>query len=166
MARSGQDVNVLSSGIKFQALITRPANVTAYTAGDVVGGVIVLPGQSPQGSDVVIVSCDLRYDTAALPAGIAGFRLYLYGQTPVSALADNAVWDLPSTDRAAFLGYVDLGSLTDLGSTLFVQIDGVNKQMQLDLLDSALYGYLVTLGGFTPAANSETLRLVVNAVVV
>jgi hypothetical protein len=86
---------------------------------------------------------------------MTSFRLHLYRETPPSALADNAAWDLPSGDRAAYRGYIDLGSPADVGSTLFCQVDQINKHVKLHSGETSLYGYLVTNGGFTPAANSE-----------
>jgi hypothetical protein len=93
---------------------------------------------------------------------MTSFRLHLYDATPPSATADNAAWDLPAGDRANYLGYVDLGSPVDVGATLYVQTDQVNKQFRASTAD--LYGYLVTNGGFTPAANSEVYVPELNAV--
>lgn len=153
-----------STAARAVAAITRPANVTAYSANDVVGGVLTLAAAGPAAGHVVITSADLRYDVSAIPSGMSSFRLYLYRSTPPSALADNAAWDLPSGDRASFIGYVDLGTIADLGSTLFVQVDGINKQVKLGAAETALYGYLVTTAGYTPAANSETLQLTLRTV--
>jgi hypothetical protein len=139
---------------KSQPTVTRPANATAYTAGDVVGGVITFDGIGPFGGNALISSAELRINVAAIPAGMTSFRLHLYNVTPPSALADNAVWDLPSGDRAAYMGYVDLGSPADAGSTLFCGVDAVNKHILL-AGSSNVYGYLVTNGAFTPAGNSE-----------
>lgn len=142
-----------------QPTVTRPANVTAYTAGDVVGGVanaiISFADAGPMSGAIMITSADLRIDVAAVPVGMTSFRLHLYNASPASALADNAVWDLTAGDRAAYLGYIDLGSPVDVGSTLYVQLDQINKQLQLGASATTLYGYLVTNGGFTPAGNSE-----------
>lgn len=159
-------VNVASTAYRSSVSITRPANATPYTAGDVLGGVLTISAIGPTAGHVLLTSIDLRYDVAAIPSGMTSFRLYLYSATPPSAYADNAVWDLPSGDRTAYIGFVDLGSIADLGSTLFLQVDGINKQVQLGSGETALYGYLVTNGGYTPAANSETLRLVVRSVAV
>lgn len=137
---------------KSQPTVTRPANTTAYAAGDVVGGAITFPSLPPA-FNLLLTSADLRIDVAAIPSGMTSFRLHLYSATPASALADNAAWDLPSGDRSAYLGYVDLGSPADVGSTLFCQVDGINKQLQIG--GAGLFGYLVTNGGFTPAGNSE-----------
>lgn len=156
---------IAPSGFRSAAAISRPANVTAYTAGDVVGGALTFASAGPTASNVILTSCDLRYDVSAIPSGMAGFRLYLYTATPPSAYADNAAWDLPSGDRASFVGFIDLGSPADLGSTLFAQVDGVNKQVQLAAGQTSLFGYLVTLAGYTPAANSETAQVTLRSVV-
>lgn len=141
---------------KSQVTVTRPANTTAYTAGDVVGGAITFPDMgSTIGRDVVITTASLRIDVSAIPAGMTSFRLHLYSVTPPSALADNAAWDLPAGDRASYLGYIDVGSPADVGSTLYCQVDQVNKQLRLGSAETSLYGYLVTNGAFTPAGNSE-----------
>lgn len=157
-------MGIAPGAARAQVTITRPANVTPYTAGDVVGGVITFPSMGAAGSQAMLTSVDLRIDIAAIPSGMTSFRLYLYSVTPPSALADNAVWDLPAGDRAGFIGYIDLGSPLDLGSTLFTQLDTINKHVKLGAAETALFGYLVTTGGFTPAANSEvyvpTLRAV------
>lgn len=137
---------------KSQVTITRPANTTAYTAGDVVGGVISF-SDLPKGYNLAILSAELRANINAIPSGMTSFRLHLYDASPASALADNAVWDLPSGDRDNYLGYIDLGSPADVGSTLFCQVDAVNRPIRVG--GAGLFGYLVTNGAFTPAANSE-----------
>lgn len=136
--------------------VTRPANTTAYTAGDVVGAAaaaITFPGMGHLGGDILITSASLRVDVASIPAGMTSFRLHLYDVTPPSALADNAPWNLPAGDRAGYLGYVDLGSPAAVGATpatLYVQADQINKQFRLKTAN--LYGYLVTNGGYTPTS--------------
>ena len=82
--------------------------------------------------------------------------------SPPSALADNAPWDLPSGDRSAFLGIVQLGTPVDLGSTLYVEANIINKQIKL--AGTSLFGYLVTQTGYTPAANSEVYVNTLHAV--
>ena len=134
--------------------VTRDANTTAYTAGDVVGGVINFKG-IPENTDLLIANADLRIDITAIPTGMTSFRLYLYKERPTSALADNAAWDLGSDDRDDYIGFVDIGVIADVGSSLFVQNDEVRKQIRSG---SGLFGYLVTTGGFTPASNSEVYR--------
>lgn len=146
-------------GIVSQATVTRPANTTAYTAGDVIGGVITFAGMGRAGGETTIQVADLMVNIAAVPAGMASMRLHLYGVTPPSALADNAPWDLPSGDRAGYLGYVDFGTPVDLGSTLYVQaVSAAGQIVPLAAADTNVYAYLQTIGGFTPAANSEVYQ--------
>jgi hypothetical protein len=148
---------------KSQPTITRPANTTAYSAGDVVGGAFQLVGL-PEGGNrsLLITSADLRVNVAAIPSGMTSFRAYLYRTKPASDLADNAAWDLPAGDRADYIGYVDLGSPADLGSTLFCQVDQINKHIYSG--PAGVWAYLVTNGGFTPAANSEEYVPTVRAI--
>jgi hypothetical protein len=147
--------------IKSQATITRPANITAYTALDVVGGAFELPVSLGSNQDIQIVSSCLRIDIAAIPAGMTTFRLHLYSATPPSAIADNAAFDLTAADRAVYLGYIDMGTALDLGATLFCEADNINRSVRLT--GGSLFGYLVTTGGFTPAANSEVYSVAIHA---
>lgn len=147
--------------MKTSVTFTRPADTTAYTAGDVVGGVLRFLGAATMsGSELLVTSHDLRIDVASIPSGMTSFRLHLYKNTPPSALADNAAFDIPAGDRASYLGYLDLGSPADIGSTLYVQVDQVNKQFRLAAGETTLYGYLVTTGAYTPtSAASKTINL-------
>lgn len=136
----------------------RTADTNAYTANDVVGPATgssaaqFIPQLSVLGAgEVIITSVQLRVDVAAIPGGMSNFRLYLYSGTPPSALGDNAAWDIPAGDRSVFLGYVDLGAPVDLGSTLYVEANSVNKQVALT--GYGVYGYLVTTGAYTPGSG-------------
>jgi hypothetical protein len=143
--------------------ITRPANVTAYSANDVVGGAITFPTMGPSGGgQVMITSTKFELDIAALPSGMSSFYLYLYNVTPPSAIADNGAFDIPSGDRASFLGKILLGVPVDEGSTLFVQSDQINAQITVPS-GASVFGYLVTTAGYTPAANSEVYAITLHA---
>jgi hypothetical protein len=141
-----------------QATITRPANTTPYTAGDVLGGAITLATGLTSGQNGMLLSLDLQGQVAAVPSGMTTFRLHLYNVTPPSALADNAVFDLPSGDRTAYLGYVTLTAPVDLGATIYAQTDALNRPFDLGA-SANLFAYLETVGGFTPAGNSEVYLL-------
>jgi hypothetical protein len=138
--------------------ITRPANTTAYTAGDVVGGALTFASAGPAaGGAVIITGVQLELDISAIPSGMTSFTLYLYNVTPPSATADNGAWDLPSGDRASYLGSINLGSPADLGSTLYIETNNLNKMILT--ASGSVYGYLVTSAGYTPAANSEVYKI-------
>jgi hypothetical protein len=154
-ARGDTSGGYVRSNFAFNAAttITRPANTTAYSAGDVVGGAITFANMGTSGGRIMLTSTQLELDIAAIPAGMSNFYLALYNVTPPSALADNAPFDIPSGDRASFLGIVQLGTPVDYGATLYVEQNVVNKQIKLT--GTNLFGYLVTVAGYTPAANSE-----------
>lgn len=136
--------------------LTRTADTNAYAANDVVGAApgstaaLTFASMGPSGASVLITSISLEIDATAIISGETSYRLYLYSVTPPSALGDNVAFDLPAGDRASFLGYVDLGTPIDIGSTLYVQSDNVNRQVKLS--SSSIFGYLVTIGAHTPTS--------------
>jgi hypothetical protein len=141
---------------------TRTADTNAYTALDVVGSATAAGGAVRKlmavgpvlGGEARIKSVSLEIDIAAVPSGMTSFRAYLYSATPASNLGDNAAWDIASNDRPAFLGYVDLGTPVDLGSTLYVKTDEVNMQITVPAGGNLFY-YLVTNGGYTPGSADK-----------
>lgn len=144
----------------------RPNDTASYIANDVVGAAtgstaaLTFAGMSTAAGQIMITSSQLEIDLSAVTSGMTSFRLYLYNVTPPSAYGDNAAWDLPSGDRASFLGYVDLGTPVDLGSTLYVEVNGINKQ--LTLASTSLFGYLVTNGAYAGAAQT-TYKITLHA---
>lgn len=156
-----QQLQGTALGVGFSASVsqTRPNDTSAYTARDVIGtststtAALEFAGMAPPGGGkIMITSARLSVNASTKPSGMGTFFLALYSATPASALGDNAAWDIPSGDRATFLGKLALGSPEDEGSTLFIETDGLNKQ--ITLTGSSLFAYLVTEGGFTPTAQT------------
>lgn len=149
--------NPLAVGKAYSSSVSaaRPNDTTPYTAGDVVGAVGEFTSIGPAGGRIMITDVILRVDVAAIPSGMTTFRLHLYNATPPSALTDNAAWDLPSGDRASYLGFVDIGTPSDVGSTLWVERQGVNKIVDLAPASTSLFWYLQTIGGYTPTAQAS-----------
>ena len=150
-------VTVKANSYSAAVTLTRTSDTNAYTANDVVGAAtgstaaLTFATMGPSAGRVMLTSCALEIDLAAIISGMTSFRLYLYNVTPPSALGDNAAFDLPSGDRASYLGYVDLGSPVDLGSTLYVEFNGINKQIKL--AGTSIFAYLVTIGAYTPSSG-------------
>lgn len=151
------------TGLSFVSAVSfaRPNNTDAYGAGDVIGtatdstAALTFANIGPAtATEALITTVQFEIDITAVISGMTTFRLYLYSVTPPSALADAATFDLPAGDRASFLGYVDLGTPVDIGSTLYVETLQVNKQVTMPGNGGTLYGYLVTAGAYTPAASS------------
>lgn len=147
------------------ASFTRPSNTNTYGAGDVVGATAAalrFEGLAQPGSDLMITSSTLRIDLSAVPSGMTSFTLHLYGVTPPSALADEATWDLPSGDRASYLGSIALGTPVDVGSTLFIEANSLAKMIHP--LGRDIYGYLVTVGTYA-GASAGTYSITLTSVV-
>ncbi len=155
----------LRQGYSPKATVTRPNDTTAYGAGDVVGGAFAIGEFGPRESTMMVLASSLIVDADAVISGETSYRLHLYNAMPPSALADNAVWDLPAGDRPYYQGYVDLGTVADIGSSLFVQSsDLINRCVRTAQEAGVMYGYLVTVGGYTPTA-SRVYRVQLHTVV-
>lgn len=158
------DIRQMNSvGRTAQASAARPANTTPYSAGDVIGAadvgnaanagsaVLEFANIGNPGGHIIVTDTDLRIDVSAAPTGMTSFRLHLYSASPPSALLDNAAWDLPAGDRASYLGYLDLGTPIDMGSTLYVQTGYQNKKLLMGA-STSLFGYLVTNSAYPPSS--------------
>jgi hypothetical protein len=153
----------MATGYAATVSVTRTADSNAYAANDVIGSAtgstaaLTFANMGPtNGGEIMITSVAFERDDTALISGETSYTLHLYNVTPPSALGDNAAWDLPSGDRTSYLGSINLGTPVDVGSTLYVAQDGVNKQLTLlysaGANSSNLFGYLVTVGAYTPAS--------------
>lgn len=146
------------SGYTSSVSLTRTADTNAYLANDVLGAAtgstaaLTFAGAGRAGGDMLITGATLEIDVTAIPSGMTSFDLHLYSATPPSALGDNIAWDLPSGDRTSYLGKISLGSPADLGSTLWSDQTQINKQIKLAASVSSVFGYLVTVGAYTPAS--------------
>lgn len=158
-----------SIGASVSASQTRPNDTTAYAAGDVVGTNpatnLVFNNVLPNAGGVfVVLGARIRIDVAAIPAGMSGFRVHLYNAAP-TAIVDNAPYNLPSGDRAKYLGFITVSSIRDLGDTLWVQDDNLNVTGKLAAGSTSLWGILETIGAFTPTALAvKTITLNIAAV--
>ncbi len=155
------------AGYSTSATITRTADTNIYAANDVIGAAtgstaaIKFSSLAPNSGEILITSVEFEIDDAALISGETSYNLYLYALTPPSALGDNAAFNIPSGDRASFLGKLSLGTPADEGSTLYIRVDCVNAQFAAGNRD--VFGYLVTVGTYTPTA-SRVYKITLHAV--
>lgn len=165
-APSADVLTVQGNSYKSVVTVQRAANTTAYTAGDVVGGVLTIPTIGPANGRIFLTDVRLMLNVTAVPSGIGTFTLHLFSSSPNSAIADNSPFTLPSNDRASYLGSVAIGTPALVGTgtgTPFVELSWVNKGVTMPA-GTSLYGYLVTSGALVPAANSETYTITVLSV--
>lgn len=153
---AGTITSLPSQAYSAAVTLTRTADVNAYGANDVLGAAVgataalTFPTMGPSAGRIMITSASLEIDAAAIISGETSYLLHLYNITPPSALADNIVFDLPAGDRTSYLGFVSLGAPADLGSTLYVESNIINKQIKLAGTD--IFAYLVTTGAHTPTS--------------
>lgn len=130
-----------------------PAN-TSHTAGDIVGAAAEFAFNAPTGSLLRIENASMLVATGTNETST--WRLYLFSVTPPSAAADDAAYDLPSGDRASFLGYFDFAQLVDVGATLYIE---ATPSKIIRLTGTSVFGYLVNLTTVTTAAVARTVTL-------
>lgn len=152
----GSSLTVDGKAYSASTTITRPDNTTAYTAGDVTGdtggsAIVTLSNAGPSGGYIIIQSISLVFSNSSVPSGMGAFRIHLYTDTP-TAIADNAAFDLVSGDRASYVGYIDLPTPLDFGSTIYTQTDYPGRLIKL--ASSTLYAQIQTINAYTPVAQS------------
>lgn len=139
---------------------TRPADTTAYTAGDVVGGLLAFPYQMPFGANFFLNSAFLRIFRTTVIASETTYKLHMFSNKP-SAIADNAPFTVSAADGLFYLGQIDLPQVVDLGALIWSKVDNLQMQRKLQQLAPAqltpedqqgtyLHAYLVTDGAYTP----------------
>lgn len=154
----------------YSASATFTPAAASHVAPDVHGGAQEfklldrLGGAIPPGSTIKITSVTLQINGATIET--TAWRLHLYNVTPPSAIADDATFDVgaggtAAADRAAYLGYVDISQVIDLGTTLYIDMPSLGKQCKL--IGSSLFGYLVNGTTLTPqnVAHIVTVHCVV-----
>jgi hypothetical protein len=152
-------VGVTSGGYDVSTTFT--ASTTAIDAGDVLGATaaaLTFTTVGPSAGSIMITGVQYLIPLNAIPTNMTSFRLHLYNVTPPSALASGAAWDLATVDQASYLGFIDLGSPVDMGTTLYCEANGINKQVRLS--SANIFGYLVSNGGsWTPTAIIHKITL-------
>jgi len=149
-------VSVASNGYSAAVTLTRTADTNAYAANDVLGAAtgstaaLTFTSMGPSAGRIMLTGATFEIDATAIISGETSYLLHLYNITPPSALGDNTAFDLPSGDRASYLGSVNLGTPVDLGSTLYIGADAIGKPIKLS--GTSLFGYLVTVGAYTPTS--------------
>jgi len=151
----GTPAPVTSVGYAVATVCT--SGTTAYVATDVVGGAKDFGVLGPSGASVIITTVQLMVNLSSVTSGMTSFTLHLFNVTPPSAIADSSPFTLASGDRASYLGSVLIGTPVDLGDTLYVEANGVNKQVKLS--GTKLFGYLTTNGAYTPTAVDYTVTI-------
>ncbi len=150
----------------FASIATWTEGTAAYAASDLLGpgagnAAITFANAALGAGEYMVTSVSLMINRAALISGETSYVLYLYNVTPPSNIATSALFQLTATDQAAFLDAIPIPTLTVTGTstnaTLFAKIDGVNKQ--ITTASSSIFGYLMSVGAYTPTAVAATVTI-------
>ena len=69
-----------------------------------------------------------------------------------AAIADNAAFDLLTADHNKYLGFVDLPTPQDFGSSIYTQTDYPGRLVKLAASSTSLFIEIETKGAFTPVS--------------
>lgn len=133
--------------------VTLTIGTDAYTAGDVVGGLIALDVIGVGNGGVVrrVMLVDDDNEKAA-------FKLHLFDAAPTT-IADDAAYAPSVSDLKKQVGTVSISSYTTYNGNAIAIVEGVDIDYSID---NFLYGYLVCDGTPTyTAATDLTLRMTV-----
>lgn len=140
----------------YSASATFTPAASSHAAGDVVGVATEFALNAPTGSRLKITSATLQINGGTIET--TAWRLHLYNVTPPSAYADDAAWDISNaTDLTSYLGYVDLSQVLDFGTTLYIDMPNLNKQIKLS--GNSVFGYLVNGTTLTTQAVAHIVTL-------
>lgn len=146
--------------------ITRPANTTAYTAGDVVSDSttattpIPLEVSGRNGGTGYIMRMRLITDQSTCTAQ---FRVWVYSVSNMTLAADNAAFTLLYANKANRLGSIDLPAMatgTGTSNSASAMVPSSTTVFapfpyQCAPTDNRLYFVLETRSGFTPASGQK-----------
>jgi len=139
----------MKNGFDFALIPTVSAG--AYSAGDVVGGLLTFPVGEKGDGRIPIVDSAL----VTLKAAIAStMTLHLFNAAP-AVIADNGAFTIGTVaDVQKFLGSWTFGSALNLGTPKAYMSVAIGLPM-LPADGQNLYGYLVDGTGFTPTSTSD-----------
>jgi hypothetical protein len=158
-ADNSSSAPIYTSNALFGASASFTPTAASYTAGDVYDVAQTFAGIGPTaGGTVRIVSTTLLIAHTALVASEGAYTLHLFNAALASPLADNAAFDVAVADRTKYLGSLALGTPVDVGTSLWVEVNSLNKLITVPS-GGAVIGYLVNAATITPTAAARTVRL-------
>lgn len=148
----------LNTGGRGRASFTRPANTTAYAAGDVVNGdgVLVPIALSIGGGKGEI--CQVVLTKSGEVLTLSTFRVHFFSAS-FATDADNAIFTKLHANRATYLGFVDLPIMVNDGTgsgAAFTKDDDV----RIPFGGETVYAVITAVGAYTPA-SAEVFHLTV-----
>ena len=130
---------------------TRPANTTAYTAGDLVansttaGSVVPLTFNTGRGGIKILGVHITKTDETDVTA--ADFSLHLFGSSPTVANGDNGALSYNYSDKFADLDFATMVAATDVAWAILTA-----QNFNFYTASGNIYGLIEADGAYTPAS--------------
>lgn len=149
--------------------LTRPSDTNAYAANDCIntatsGSSLLQFTNAAKATGTGVIIASARFQTnSILSSGFLGkrFRLHLYRDSGVTAINDNAAFEMLYENSTKRIGYIDFTfpSVVDGGATdsIAVQVDGINKIVQL--VGTTIYGQLQILDAITAPVSGAKIKI-------
>ena len=149
---------------RIETTFTRPADTTAYTAGDAVSNSTTAPtilsfanAASGNTNGGVITAIMLSKSTAT--TANARFRLYLYAES-VTAVNDNSAFSQTYANTQYLIGIQDFSLASTGANTAFATESGLYIPYQM-ATQTSIFAHLVALEAYAPG-SAEAFRIVLH----
>ena len=153
--------NILTSlPFSVSTTLTRPANTTAYTAGDAITDSTSAPtalqftGTGISGSGILRIS---HATIAKSGVNLETFQLWLFNSSP-TATNDNAAFTLTDADNDACVGVLTFGTGLTAVNNSYYHLANLDVRIQTTSTSQVIYGLLKGAAGFTPV-SAETFKI-------
>jgi hypothetical protein len=146
--------NILPGNRGFIIPITLTVTNGVYTIGDVVGGLITIPGAvSAAGKRGIIYNVVL--------AGVVAnpYNLFFFASDIATPAADNAVGTMVAADIAMCKGVIPIVAADYIAPVSAFNVATVNKLLSYSCTATTLYAYLVAVAVTSPGTTVLTLTL-------
>lgn len=144
--------------------IVRPANTTAYAAGDVIsttgGEILEFTGMAARnGASGLITTAHLIINTNQATDLVADLILF---DTTLTVVADNAAMVATDGEAVTYCGVIQFTTPVDLGANnVAYTVTGLNLRYVCTASSTSIFGLLVARNAYTPASGDTfTIRLV------
>ena len=148
--------NPASGPLGFDVVLTPTVTNGAYTANDVVGGILTFPVYGGKPGCVMVTGVMVGIKAAVTST----LTLLLFDSAPANALLDNAALSLNASDLSKLIKAIPVSSvngnstLFDLGTPNTYSNDGINLPC-VPADGQNLYAWLVDGTGFTLTSTSD-----------
>ena len=157
--KSAEDGNIRT----FEVVLTRPANATVYTVGDVIGDVSALLTSFPlvakaNGSGVIISNVRLQTNDTGLAGKNINIHFYNDSITPFADNSALTILDANASKREGVLSVTfGSGNVSKVAQNQYANL-------LLNPVSRDIYFILETPDGFTPSANSTWIRVCIKCI--